>query len=101
MHGSSIERLTGMGIGADVPLFVAHFPCIKSSVSSTKSSLAVSRIIVLRGGSTRSLSNGDDYDGLENQKAIHLIKTAKALITLSARFLCYECTTNLSSRAIV
>ena len=25
MHGSSIERLTGMGIGADVPL-VAHFP---------------------------------------------------------------------------
>ena len=25
MHGSSIERLTGMGIGADVP-FVAHFP---------------------------------------------------------------------------
>ena len=51
-----------MGIGADVPLFVAHFPCIKSSVSSTKSSLAVSRI-VLRGGSTRSLSNGDDYDG--------------------------------------
>ena len=100
MHGSSIERLTGMGIGADVPLFVAHFPCIKSSVSSTKSSLAASRI-VLRGGSTRSLSNGDDYDGLENQKAIHLIKTAKALITLSARFLCYECTTKLSSRAIV
>ena len=88
MHGSSIERLTDMGIGADVPLFVAHFPCIKSSVSSTKSSLAVSRI-VLRGGSTRSLSNGDDYDGLENQTAIHLIKTAKALITLSARFLCY------------
>ena len=25
MHGSGIERLTGMGIGADVP-FVAHFP---------------------------------------------------------------------------
>ena len=25
MHGSSIERLTDMGIGADVP-FVAHFP---------------------------------------------------------------------------
>ena len=25
MHGSSIERMTGMGIGADVP-FVAHFP---------------------------------------------------------------------------
>ena len=26
MHGSSIERLTGMGIGADVPPFAAHFP---------------------------------------------------------------------------
>ena len=25
MHGSSIEHLIGMGIGADVP-FVAHFP---------------------------------------------------------------------------
>ena len=25
MHGSCIERLTGMGIGADVS-FVAHFP---------------------------------------------------------------------------
>lgn len=24
MHGSGIERLTGMGLGADVP-FVAHF----------------------------------------------------------------------------
>ena len=61
MHGSCIERLTGMGIGADVP-FVAHFPSNRRFPQRNRHLPPVSRI-VLRGGCTRSLSNGNDYDG--------------------------------------
>ena len=84
-----------MGIGADVP-FVAHFPSNRRFPQRNRhlpyqGVFCVVALLEAYATATITTETRKSKGNTFNKK------TAKALIALSARFLCYQCTTNLSS----